>query len=402
MSTPPVSPPAPAPPHSATPCGGGGEGTPGAAHRVDPAVAAAPERWARLGFPLVALRFEAAAQDAYLTPAFAGSVLRGSFGHALRRLVCMTGLPSCGACALLDRCPYPAIFMPSSSARLAARGMQEPPVTYAFAPPPLGRCEIAPGESLVFGMTLYGPATRRVAHVVEAIRRALARGLGRNRARFALTRVSALADPFDAVFADVPDPVLLPLYDFLDENAETVSVEAAVLDGTALSTLLARRLGALPAGSCLLTLHHDTPLRLKRRGRILDHRSFEPADILIASWRRRQLLEAVCGDPATALPSLGEARLRPDAIPVARRALEWTDWTRRSSRQQRTMTIGGVRGHWSWRLGAADLCDLLALVAIGALLHIGKETSFGFGRVRLLAGGANSLYPETQSGLDRR
>lgn len=401
MSTPLPLSPAPAMPNPASPATGGGKGPLDAAHAPGPAVTEAAARWAWLGFPLVALRFEAVAQDTYLTPAFAGSVLRGSFGHALRRLVCMTGLPACDGCALLDRCPYPAIFMPPSSTGLAARGMQEPPVAYAFAPPPFGRSQIVPGEPLVFGVTLFGPATRRVAHVVETMRRALARGLGQKRARFALTRVSALVDPFDAVFTSAAAPALVPLYDFVDETTETLPVEAAVLDGAGLSTLLARRLGALPAAPCRLTLHHDTPLRLKRRGRILDHRSLVPADILIASWRRRQQLDAVCGDPATTLPPLGEARLRPDAIPVLRRVLDWTDWTRRSSRQRRTMTIGGVRGNWSWSLGAADMHDLLALLATGALLHIGKETSFGFGHIRLLAE-ADSRHPEELPGLDRR
>ncbi|GIX15839.1 MAG: hypothetical protein KatS3mg119_0025 [Rhodothalassiaceae bacterium] len=386
-----------------------------AAVSKEDAVSRAAARWARFGFPLVALRFEAVAQDPWLTPEFAGSVLRGSFGRALRRLVCMTGMPACDGCALLTRCPYPAIFMPPATDELAERGMREPPVPYAFAPPPFGRHEIAPGRSLVFGITLVGPATRRIAHVVEAMRRALARGLGSRRARFRLARVDALADPFDAVFRDpaAGPPDCIPLYDFVDETAETEPIDAAILDGPQLARLLARRLGGLETGDPVLTIHHDTPLRLKRHGRILDADALSPADLLLACWRRRCQLEAACGDPDAAPARLGDAMLSPGAIPVTARHLVWTDWKRRSSRQRRVMTLGGIRGRWTWRPHPAEAADLAAQLAAGALLHVGKETSFGFGRMRIAIEGGRAAAPppphagstlhaaRSHSGLDR-
>ena len=62
--------------------------------------------------PLARYRFHWRVSAPIHLPAYAGSMLRGAFGHALRRLACMTRQADCGACPLLRTCPYPGIFAP--------------------------------------------------------------------------------------------------------------------------------------------------------------------------------------------------------------------------------------------------------------------------------------------------
>lgn len=66
--------------------------------------------------------------------------------------------------------------------------------------------------------------------------------------------------------------------------------------------------------------------------------------------------------------------------------LQWRDWTRYSSRQGQTMTLGGVIGQW--RL-SGDIAPFLPYLHLGQWLHVGKEAAFGLGRYQLtLAGSA--------------
>lgn len=62
--------------------------------------------------------------------------------------------------------------------------------------------------------------------------------------------------------------------------------------------------------------------------------------------------------------------------------LVWRDWTRRSSRQQRIMQLGGCIGSWKLRGNLIPFWDVLRL---GLWLHVGKEASFGLGKYQITA-----------------
>ena len=62
--------------------------------------------------PIARYRFSARALDAVQLPHYAGSLLRGQFGAALRHLACMTRQPSCTDCPLRSTCPYTRILKP--------------------------------------------------------------------------------------------------------------------------------------------------------------------------------------------------------------------------------------------------------------------------------------------------
>jgi hypothetical protein len=63
------------------------------------------------------------------------------------------------------------------------------------------------------------------------------------------------------------------------------------------------------------------------------------------------------------------------------RKLQWKDWTRFSSRQQREMTLGGVVGEWKL---SGELGELMPWFWLGQWLHVGKETTMGMGRYSLV------------------
>ena len=61
-------------------------------------------------FRLARYRMTLTARSTITMPAYAGSTLRGGFGHAFRKMVCTQGPIDCKDCVLNAACPYPYIF----------------------------------------------------------------------------------------------------------------------------------------------------------------------------------------------------------------------------------------------------------------------------------------------------
>ena len=91
-----------------------------------------------LTFPAARCRLEFTTEQPIHLPEYAGSALRGAFGHALRRAACVTREPDCSACALYRSCPYPAIFETPPPLHYARRTLSNVPQPFVVEPPPWG------------------------------------------------------------------------------------------------------------------------------------------------------------------------------------------------------------------------------------------------------------------------
>jgi hypothetical protein len=72
-----------------------------------------------------------------------------------------------------------------------------------------------------------------------------------------------------------------------------------------------------------------------------------------------------------------------NGVRVAASDLRWHDWQRYSNRQQRKMTLGGFVGTVHVE---GDLAPFAALLRTAEIVHVGKGTTFGLGRLRLETG----------------
>ena len=87
-------------------------------------------------------RFTIEALEPLRLNAFAGSTLRGGFGHVFKRVVCTWPPADCPRCLLKNTCSYPYIFEtapPPGSAEL--RGLDQVPRPYVIEPPEEKVCE---------------------------------------------------------------------------------------------------------------------------------------------------------------------------------------------------------------------------------------------------------------------
>lgn len=322
-----------------------------------------PTAWS---LPLARYRFDCVAHTPIRLPDYAGSLLRGAFGRALRQVACITREKDCAPCALKAGCPYSAVFAPGRPATPhPLLGSSEIPAPYVIDPPEWGARVVGSGETFSFHMVLIGRAREHLPIVILAWRRALARGLG----------------PGDGT----------------GDIAAVAGENGQILHTPAEGTIAPH--GAVPPAPTFdkapaeLTLRFLTPLRLQHQGHALPPHRLTPRPLILAAARRASLLGEFHGDGA---PPIDWKALAASADVLRdERRLEWRDWTRYSSRQQQKMQLGGAIGDWTLR---GDLSAALPWLHLGQWLHLGKETVFGLGGYRLI--GQPPEHNSTPGGKD--
>ena len=306
---------------------------------------------ARISVPAAVYRFEFEVTEPTVLPEFAGSAIRGAFGHALRKTACMMHQPDCKGCPLYRTCPYTAVFETPPPQDGVRFGMQTVPPAFVVEPP-LGESRYyGKGDRLSFGLILFGRAAKQLPLVIFAMRRAFRHRIGSGRAELAAVYRTLIGDAADEFCVYLPG----------DSSVRPHSSQTDI---------------DVPSGD---TVRFDiiTPLRIQNEGHPLGPTELSARAVLMAAVRRvdniaRYHWDRPLGTDFTALARrCGEASLKAD--------LHWRDWTRHSGRQQRTMALGGVQG----TIELANLTDeqRIFLVA-GTITHIGKNAVFGLGKLR--------------------
>ena len=130
-------------------------------------------------------------------------------------------------------------------------------------------------------------------------------------------------------------------------------------------------------GCSRVSLTLETPLRLKFKSQI---RATLPFHVLVrAMLRRVSSLYNVWdgGEPALDYKGLIE---RADRVRIRHNGLKWFDWKRYSNRQEKKMFMGGLVGSVTYEGG---LDEYLPLLEFSEKAHLGKNTSFGLGKIRV-------------------
>ncbi len=311
--------------------------------------------------PVARYRFRFRLEGELILPVYAGSLLRGQFGAALRGAACMTRQPSCNGCPLRATCPYTRIFEAPPPLAHSLQKFSAIPNAYVMEPPPMGLRDLPAGDTLSFHMVLAGDALEQLALVVFAWQRALAQGLTKSRSAADLLSV-------DWVAADgTAQPVWRRDAPVLADHPATLAVPAA------------------PAALNAITLRIHTPLRLQQQGQPLRPQQLTPRALIAALARRVALVMEFHADQPDWGAGVPEVVRRAEAL-EDQRELRWHDWTRYSSRQRQEMTLGGALGRWTLRGSADALAALWPWLWLGQWLHVGKNATMGMGGYTLEAG----------------
>ncbi len=284
--------------------------------------------------------------------AYKGSMLRGSLGTFLRKTCCTIRRQPCNSCALAPHCAFPMLFIGKNAARGGAAFPLPPP--YCITAADTEKTFYDRGECFTFDLTLFSYAVGYLPYFVHAITLTGRNGMGRT------------SDETRGTF-EIEDILYQGLSIF---NREEQRI--AVPEG---EDLLLPRWNASAPGFGTLLVTMQTPCRFKADNRLSSDLPFRRLFDLIL--RRIRALWAL-DDEAVRFDSFFTMLDRADAVATVENHLFWKDWTRYSSRQKASMQLGGVQGSVRYY---GDLATFLPFLEMAKNLHIGKQTSFGLGRI---------------------
>jgi len=311
--------------------------------------------------PVARYRFTARMASDVRMPEYAGSLLRGQFGSALRRVACMTGQPSCSGCPLQLTCPYTRIFEAVPPTGHDLQKFSQIPNAYVMEPPQLDDTRLQEGDQFQFSLVLVGNALDQLALVIFAMQRALVQGLTRSRSRAELLAVEWVGS----------------------NSAQATTV------WTAEHPVIAQHINLLPLPECptdlqQITLRFYTPLRLQNQGSPLRAHQLNPHVLIAALARRGALvLEFHAGQKQFGEVARNVAHLSNNLDGTHQ--MRWFDWTRYSSRQQQEMTLGGLLGEWTLCGPEESLSEIWPWLWLGQWLHVGKNATMGMGGYTLVS-----------------
>ncbi|MCA9741383.1 CRISPR system precrRNA processing endoribonuclease RAMP protein Cas6 [candidate division KSB1 bacterium] len=311
--------------------------------------------------PYLKLRFQLRSLRAADLPGYKGSLLRGAFGHALRRSVCvMPPKQLCENCMLRSQCAYPQLFETfiSKDPPPFMRGLATAPRPYVFEPLDLQK-NYNPGDPLQFDLLLFGESIERYPYLIFAVSEMAKTGLGRNRYPFFLETAWWQDNTTEM-------PSWRQLYDgekqkLLNAPNPSSLFESALQNDTS---------------SQQLQLSFLTPTRLKFRDELTINFTFR---MLCFKMIRRVLELAHFHVPAAIIDwEFHQLLVAADDIEISENRLQWSDWQRHSNRQNTDMKMGGFIGDLMLN---GELRAFLPLVRACEVLHIGKGTVFGNGKI---------------------
>lgn len=302
------------------------------------------------------------AQETQTTPSL-GNELRGGIAWLLKRSVCLHPHYSyCRDCPLQHNCAYPALFEPAPPPDAEVlRTHQNVPLPIVIRPPLALHAVYKAGDTLHFEVVLVGQALRQLAYVIAAVEQLGQKGLGRERIRWRLARVTAQRPDLEGEIA-VYEGGLFVQSDYAFDTRLFYEPGEGVAEG--------------------VTLVLESPTRLKHGGRLIE--GAPPFHVLVRALLRRvsALSYFHCGERWET--DYGGWIAHAEGVDIGQAASRWVTRERYSTRQERITPLSGATGQVHYR---GDIRPLLPLLRLGEVIHVGKNAVFGNGRYRVeLAG----------------
>jgi CRISPR-associated endoribonuclease Cas6 len=299
------------------------------------------------------------AKETLTLPIYKGSTLRGGFGHALRKTVCLVKDKDCPDCLLYSKCVYSYIFeTPPPPDSKIMRKYPKAPHPFLIVPPMEGKRSYNADESLNFGLILIGKAIDYLPYFIFAIEELGKIGIGKNKGKFALSEVFSIdSEHKENLVYEATQRRILSLFSIrfpFQENSDHLDKER-------------------------VALKFLTPVRIKYEGSLGNLLEFH---VLIRNLLRRiSTLTYFHCDGDDSVIDFKALIQKAKEMKIAKNNLRWYEWERYSSKQDTKMNMGGFVGEITYQ---GDFTEFLPWLKAGELVHVGKGTSFGLGKYEIM------------------
>jgi hypothetical protein len=294
-----------------------------------------------------------------------GSALRGNLFQSIWERFCTNKTsPSCADCLLHTICPVSALVAPLREENPRGRDIPRP---YIILPPLSEMRRYEPGETLLFGVTLFGSIIQLLPYLMLSANALEGAGLGRKlpehgglRGRFRIKHIETY-NPLSGVRQCLYEKGK-PLVD-----VPTLPVSATDVQGSA-SQLSAKR----------ITLTFLTPTRVVEKEHLLRRAMFAPLIHRLLE-RLTALEEAYGGGASMTIEEQWHLVELAEQVHCVEDATTWEELGSYSNRLKRLTPIAGLLGHATF---SGNLAPFRELLLWGELIHIGKSCVKGNGWYR--------------------
>jgi len=292
-------------------------------------------------------------------------IFRNNIGFQLRKIVCVLRNSDCSVCILNATCIYPLMFeTPIDKNNSFLKGRNRAPHPYVIY------SEAKPEEKLDglnLEIILIGSGIQYFPYIILAIMNVGKTGILRKRIQFDVEDIisqgiSVISKETNSV-ENTP-----PLTWELDLDMDAV-INKNKLDDDDRSEGNTQKIREIK-------IDFLSPLRIKRDGRYVSDIIYK--DIIQATIRRIEILNSLFGSGGLNFDSGFINNVAENKKFKAE--LKWVDYERYSAKQKHSMQMGGIVG-CAYVSGSFSNVEL-SLLRAAELFNIGKNVSFGLGRVR--------------------
>lgn len=285
-------------------------------------------------------------------PPYIGSTVRGAFGHAFRKVLCVCSRGSSGGC------PYHSIFESAlnDGALRFLRNVEKVPHPYLLEIPVGTKQYYERGDILHFTVRLFGFAVDYALNMIDVVSLMGKKGITKNRVPFRIVQVYTGSNP----------ERMRILYDGIHKQYLSIpDTESFDCENNSFNIDTVR-------------FHFLTPVSLVDNGKLQNKPYFS---ILITSLIRRIACLAYYAEGIDEVTSVTQGeKIVLENVNTEEESLVWMDTSRYSNSQKTDMKFGGMIGSVVYN---GDISKWYPLLKFGELVHAGKRTTFGFGQYRL-------------------
>lgn len=328
-------------------------------------------------------RFNLIAEDDIFLPEYKGSTFRGVFGHYLKKTLCLHKRmnQNCNDCIIKTKCAYLYLFeTPPLEDFNHSKKFNDYPRPYILVPPLSHDRLFKQGEEFFFEMVLIGEANQYLPYIIYVFEEIAKAGFKKDNGKFFIKNVETL-DSSGMETEIYKDKILNnseAKITFNDFTNEYKSPYPPLIKGE-IDLPVGKQEKIIKNSVNEIKITFETPARIEIKDHLVN--TPIPFNLLINNLLNRINLLNCLHCKGEYMEDLGELIRQAENISIDSANITWHEIERFSNRKKMKMFQGGIMGEIVYK---GDIKDFIPILLVGEFIHIGKFTTLGLGKYRVV------------------